>query len=150
STRMAPAAKLPLVDTRGNAAYARRNPESARGHHGGAAMAGGPTGVIGRGIQIKGSLSGSGDVLIEGRVEGQINIRDGVTIEDGGVVRADVEAASVVIQGEMAGNVDVHDRVRITNGAKLVGDIRAPKVILEDGARFNGSIEMEVKLPEGI
>jgi cytoskeletal protein CcmA (bactofilin family) len=113
-------------------------------------MAGGPTGVIGRGIQVKGSLSGSGDVIIQGRVEGQINLRDGVTVEDGGVVRADVEADSVIIHGEMAGNVDVHDRVRITNGAKLVGDIRAPTVILDDGARFNGSIEMEVKLPEGI
>jgi cytoskeletal protein CcmA (bactofilin family) len=113
-------------------------------------MADQPTGVIGRGIQVKGNLSGAGDVIIEGRVEGHVVLKDGFTIEEGGQVRADVEAAHVTVNGEMVGNLDVHDRVRISNGAKLVGDIRAPKVILEDGARFNGSIEMDVKLPEGI
>jgi cytoskeletal protein CcmA (bactofilin family) len=108
------------------------------------------TGVIGKGIEIKGTLSGAGDLVVEGRVEGQISLKNMLTIEESGEVRADVEVQSIVIQGRMAGNIEASDKVQVTSTARVVGDIKAPRVVLEDGARFKGSIEMDVKLPEGL
>jgi len=109
-----------------------------------------PTGVIGKGIQIKGNLSGAGDIVVEGRVEGQIALKNTLTIEEAGEVQADVEVQSIVVNGRMAGNIEATDKVAISSTAQMVGDIRAPRVVIEDGARFKGSIEMDVKLPAGL
>jgi cytoskeletal protein CcmA (bactofilin family) len=108
------------------------------------------TGVIGKGIEIKGTLSGAGDLVVEGRVEGQIALKNMLTIEESGEVRADVAVESITINGRMAGNIEASDKVQVSSTARVVGDIKAPRVVLEDGARFKGSIEMDVKLPEGL
>ena len=108
------------------------------------------TGVIGKGIEIKGTLSGAGDLVVEGKVEGQISLKNMLTIEESGEVRADVEVVSITVNGRMAGNVEASDKVQVSSTARMVGDIKAPRVVLEDGARFKGSIEMDVKLPEGL
>lgn len=107
-------------------------------------------GVIGKGITIKGSLTGGGDLVIEGRVEGQIALKNHLTIENTGKVQADIKAEELTINGEASGNIDASSRVAINNSAKVSGDIKAPRVIIEDGAVFNGSIEMDVKLPDDI
>ena len=110
------------------------------------------TGVIGKGIEISGTLSGAGDLVIEGRVEGEISLKNTLTIEESGEVSADVEVESIVVNGKMDGNIDATDKVQvsISSTARVVGDIKAPRVVIEDGARFKGSIEMDVKLPEGL
>lgn len=108
------------------------------------------TGVIGKGIEIRGNLSGAGDLVIEGRVEGEISLKNTLTIEESGEVSADVELESIVVNGKMNGNISASDRVSISSTAKVVGDIKAPRVVIEDGARFKGSIEMDVKLPDGL
>jgi cytoskeletal protein CcmA (bactofilin family) len=54
------------------------------------------------------------------------------------------------VHGEMSGDINAGDKVLISSTAKVVGDIKAPRVVIQDGARFKGSIEMEVKLPEDI
>ncbi len=105
------------------------------------------TGVIAKGIEIKGNLSGAGDLVIEGRVEGEIALRNTLTIEESGEVAADVELESIVVNGRMNGNIVASDRVSISSSARVVGDIKAPRIVIEDGARFKGSIEMDVKLP---
>lgn len=107
-------------------------------------------GVIGKGITIKGSLTGGGDLVIEGRVEGQIALKNHLTIENTGKVQADIKAEELTINGEASGNIEASSRVAINNSAKVAGDIKAPRVIIEDGAVFNGSIEMDVKLPDDI
>jgi cytoskeletal protein CcmA (bactofilin family) len=108
------------------------------------------TGVIGKGIEIKGTLSGAGDLVVEGRVEGEISLKNMLTIEESGEVRADVEVVSILVNGRMSGNIEASDKVQVSSTARVVGDIKAPRVVLEDGARFKGSIEMDVKLPEGL
>ena len=109
-----------------------------------------PTGVIAKGIEIKGTLSGAGDLVVEGRVEGEIDLKNMLTIEESGEVRADVEVESILVHGRMSGNIEASDKVQVSSTALVVGDIKAPRVVLEDGARFKGSIEMDVKLPEGL
>jgi len=106
--------------------------------------------VIGKNIQIRGKLSGSEDLVVEGRIEGNVALKNHLTIEQTGVVEADVEVRDLTVNGEMRGDIAADGSVSITNSAKVVGNIRAPRIILEDGARFKGSIEMEVELPPGV
>jgi cytoskeletal protein CcmA (bactofilin family) len=108
------------------------------------------TGIIGKGIVIRGNLTGGGDLIIEGRVEGQISLKNHLTIEGTGKVQADIRAEELTINGEASGNIDASGRVAINASAKVAGDIKAPRVVIEDGAVFNGSIEMDVKLPDDI
>lgn len=108
------------------------------------------SGVVGQGTVVKGNLSGSGDVIVRGRVEGTVALKDQLTVEEDGKVFADVEVENLVIHGEMSGDIDAGTKVLISSSAKVVGDIKAPRVVIQDGARFKGSIEMEVKLPEDI
>ena len=109
-----------------------------------------PACIIGGGIQVRGNLSGSGDLVVEGRVEGHVALQDHMMVEESGTVVADVETQNLTVNGKMSGNVDATDRVKITTSAVVTGDIRAPRVVIEDGARFRGSIGMEVPLPADI
>jgi cytoskeletal protein CcmA (bactofilin family) len=108
------------------------------------------TGIIGKGITIKGNLTGSADLVVEGRIEGQIALKNHLTIESTGKVQADIRADQLTVNGEASGNIDAGGRVSINASAKVSGDIKAPRVVIEDGAVFNGSIEMEVELPDDI
>ena len=113
-------------------------------------MANDQTNIIGKGITIRGSLSGGGDLVIEGRVEGQISLKNHLTIETSGRVEADIRADELTINGEASGNIDASAWVAINNSARVNGDITAPRVVIEDGAVFNGTVEMDVKLPDDI
>jgi len=106
--------------------------------------------IIGKGIVIRGSLSGGGDLVIEGRVEGQIALKNHLTIEGTGKVQADIRADELTINGEAAGNIDANTKVAINTSARVNGDVKAPRVVIEDGAIFNGTIEMDVRLPADI
>ncbi len=106
--------------------------------------------IIGKGIIIRGSLTGGGGLVIEGRVEGQISLKNQLTIESSGVVEADIRADELTINGTASGNIDASTKVSINQSAKVNGDIKATRVVIEDGAVFNGSIEMDVKLPDDI
>ncbi|NMB74961.1 MAG: polymer-forming cytoskeletal protein [Myxococcales bacterium] len=113
-------------------------------------MANEPPGVIGKGIAIRGNLSGEGDLIIEGTVEGEISLKNHLTIEETGVVRADIKSERLTIRGEMSGNIEASDRVAIQANARVTSDIKAPVVVIEDGARFKGKVDMDVELPDGI
>lgn len=106
--------------------------------------------IIGKGITIKGSLTGAGNLVIEGMVEGQIALKNHLTIESSGRVEADIRVEELTINGLASGNIDASGKVSINASAKVAGDVKAPRVVIEDGAVFNGSIEMDVKLPDDI
>lgn len=108
------------------------------------------SGIIGRGTVVKGTLSGAGDVVVQGQIEGTVSLENELTVEPEGRVFAGVESQNLSIHGQMSGDMRAKDRVVIASTARVVGDIQAPRVVIEDGARFKGSIEMDVKLPEDI
>lgn len=105
-------------------------------------MANTPAGIIGRGLFIKGELHGEEDLIIEGRVEGEITLQKHLIIESTGVILADIQTENITIKGEMRGNMSATDKVTIFADARVVGDITAPRVVIEDGAQFKGHIEM--------
>jgi len=109
------------------------------------------TGVIGKGIRIKGELRGEEDLAVEGRVEGTIALKHNhLIVENSAVITADVDVQNITIKGEMRGNTAASDKVEISTEAKVIGDIRAPRIVMEEGARFRGVVEMDVKLPPGL
>jgi cytoskeletal protein CcmA (bactofilin family) len=93
---------------------------------------------------IKGELSGSEDLTIEGQVEGKIELRQNVlTIGANGKIKAQVFAKSVIILGEVTGNVTATEKVDIRDNGSVDGDIAAPRVAIAEGAHFRGSIDMQ-------
>jgi cytoskeletal protein CcmA (bactofilin family) len=100
--------------------------------------------TIGPSIFIKGDLSGEEDLVIEGRVEGKVDLKqNNVTVGKNGRVKADVFGKVVVIEGEVDGNVFAREQAILRQSGAIRGNITAPRVILEDGSRFKGSIDME-------
>ena len=106
-----------------------------------------PACIVGPGIQVRGNLSGSGDLIVEGRIEGHVALQDHFRVEPSGTVVADVDSREMTIDGQMSGNIVASERVSISATATVISDIKAPRVVLEDGARFRGNIDMDVPLP---
>ena len=101
-----------------------------------------PITVIGTKTMINGNLEGDEDLTVEGHVEGSINLSKTLTVEVGGVVRANINVRNAIISGVLVGNVEAQEAVHITEQGRVVGDITAPRVILVDGSSFRGSIDM--------
>jgi len=100
--------------------------------------------VIGASIHIDGDLRGEEDLLIEGEVNGTVQLRShSLTIGPQGKVRADVYAHSIYVDGFMEGDLYGSERVAIRKSAQVRGNVTSPRVSLEDGAKFKGSIEMD-------
>jgi cytoskeletal protein CcmA (bactofilin family) len=99
-------------------------------------------GVIAPGLFLKGELRGEDDLIIEGRVEGEITLKKHLTIETTGVIVADVKTQNITIKGEMRGNMIADDKVEIHQSARVFGNITAPRVVIAEGARFKGHIDM--------
>jgi cytoskeletal protein CcmA (bactofilin family) len=104
--------------------------------------------TIGPSISVKGDLSGEEDLVIEGRVEGKVDLKKNhVTVGKNGRVRADLFGKVVVVEGEVDGNVFASEQAILRQSGAIRGNITSPRVILEDGSRFRGSIDMEPKEP---
>ncbi len=99
---------------------------------------------IGKSVIIKGELSGSEDLTIEGHVEGRIDLKENVlTIGPNGKIKAEVFAKSVVVLGEVTGNVTASEKVDIRDNGSVDGDIASPRVAIAEGAHFRGSVDMQ-------
>jgi cytoskeletal protein CcmA (bactofilin family) len=99
---------------------------------------------IGKSVVIKGELSGSEDLTIEGQVEGRIELKQNVlTIGPNGRIKAEIFAKSIVVQGEVHGNITASERADIRDNGSVDGDLSAPRIAIADGAHFRGSIDMQ-------
>ena len=99
---------------------------------------------IGKSVIIKGELSGSEDLTIEGHVEGRIDLKDNVlTIGPNGKIKAEVFAKAVVVLGEVTGNVTASEKVDIRDNGSVDGDIASPRVAIAEGAHFRGNVDMQ-------
>ena len=99
--------------------------------------------TLGKSLVIKGEVTGSESLYIDGRVEGSINLPGNrVTVGRNGVVSANISAREIVILGKVRGNMTASDRFDIRSEGSLTGDIVAQRVSIEEGAYFKGGIDI--------
>jgi cytoskeletal protein CcmA (bactofilin family) len=104
----------------------------------------GTPGTIGKSVVIKGELSASEDLTIEGQVEGKVELKNNtLTIGANGKIKASVFAKAVIVQGEVTGNINASEKIDIRDAGSVDGDLASPRVAIADGAHFRGSIDMQ-------
>lgn len=104
--------------------------------------------TIGKSVVVKGELSGSEDLVVDGEVEGSIALRgQSLTIGPNGRVRANIEARNVILHGRVDGDIHASDRVELRKSASLSGDITTARISIEDGAFFKGTIDIQKPEP---
>jgi cytoskeletal protein CcmA (bactofilin family) len=97
---------------------------------------------LSQGIRIKGEITGSEDLFIDGNVEGKVTFRNAVlTVGPNASVKADIDAREIVVRGRVEGQLNGAERVQLWNTAKVNGDIRSQRLAIEDGAEFRGKVE---------
>ncbi|HEY4009522.1 MAG TPA: polymer-forming cytoskeletal protein [Acidobacteriaceae bacterium] len=110
---------------------------------GAAATASGEQATIGKSLVVKGELSGSESLYVDGKVEGAINLPGNrVTVGRNGQVAANIMAREIVVLGKVRGNCQASDRVDIRSEGSLTGDVVAARISIEDGAFFKGGIDI--------
>jgi len=98
---------------------------------------------ISKGLSIKGEITGTESLFIDGKVEGSINIPGNrVTVGKNGQVNASINAREIVVLGKVRGNLTASDRVDIRSDGSLTGDVVAARISIEDGAFFKGGIDI--------
>jgi cytoskeletal protein CcmA (bactofilin family) len=102
------------------------------------------TGWLGSSLQVKGEITGTEDLQIDGAVEGRIHLDERkLTVGTTAKVTADIEARDVVVYGYLKGNVRAKGRIEIKKDGAIIGNLTTAQIMIEDGADFKGSIEIE-------
>jgi len=106
---------------------------------------------ISQGIRIKGEVSGSEDLFVDGYVEGKLNLSDTccVTIGPNGEVKADIFAREVIVRGRVDGKIVGREKIQLWSTANIAGDLRTERLTIEDGAVLRGRVEIETGRPLG-
>jgi cytoskeletal protein CcmA (bactofilin family) len=98
---------------------------------------------IGKSVMIKGELSGSEDLYLDGTVEGSILLKgNNLTVGPNGQVKASVDAKGVIVQGKLDGNLHASDRVELRKSAVVNGDIATQRIAIEEGAYLKGKVDI--------
>lgn len=98
---------------------------------------------IGRSVSIKGELSGSEDIYVDGQVEGSIQLSgNSVTIGPNGRVKASISAKNVTVGGALEGNIQATERTEMRKTAVVHGDVQTKRIAIEEGAFFQGKLEI--------
>jgi cytoskeletal protein CcmA (bactofilin family) len=116
-------------------AYPTRQPEYAS-----ASRSAGAT--IGKSVVITGQVQGKEDLMLDGRLEGDVNLPENrLTVGPSGHVHGSVKAREIVVFGTVQGNLEASERVEIKKNARVVGDLKAARPVIEDEAYFKGNVE---------
>lgn len=107
-------------------------------------------GYFGPGLVVRGKLTGEGDLTIDGRFEGGLELTGDVHIGEHSVVNAPVRAGALTVSGDVKGDVVAAGAVAVRDGGRIVGDVRAQRVSIDDGGALHGGVEMDFELPDGL
>src|SRR5438552_16510720 len=93
-------------------------------------------------VEIKGNLRFSGELTLEGKMEGEVNSDGTLILGETGIVHGNVNVNTIVIRGKINGNIAAKDKIEIKSKAEVFGDIRATKLAIEEGVTFVGKTEV--------
>jgi cytoskeletal protein CcmA (bactofilin family) len=106
------------------------------------------TAFLGAQISVKGKVSGGGNLIVMGRLEGEFDLKGEMVVAPTAVVTGEVKAGSVTISGTLTGTVAARERIHIEKGAVVNGRLAGARLSVADGALFNGEIAMQQAAPE--
>src|SRR5580765_4992968 len=92
--------------------------------------------VLSSDVEIKGNLKFSGELTLEGKLEGEVNSDGLLQLGESGTVNGNVNVSSVIVRGKINGNVTAKDKIEIKSKAEVFGDVRAAKLVIEEGVTF--------------
>jgi len=99
---------------------------------------------LGSSLQIKGQITGTEDLQIDGKVDGPISLRGHeLTVGPTAQLTSEIHAREVVVYGKVVGNLHARDRVDVKGDGSVIGDISTARISIEDGAQFKGRIEID-------
>jgi cytoskeletal protein CcmA (bactofilin family) len=98
--------------------------------------------LIGKTLTITGEIRGEEDLVIDGKLEGDVDLpQHRLTIGPSGVLQGKIRAREIVVYGTVQGNLQASERVEIKKHAKVIGDLKAQRPVIEDEAYFKGNVE---------
>ena len=98
---------------------------------------------IGKSLRIKGDVSGDEDTVVEGHVDGRIELASHhLTVGPNGDVKGEISAKQVTIVGVVRGNVTASERIELSDSGRVEGDLQSPRLLIHEGALVNGNISM--------
>ena len=101
---------------------------------------------VGHSLSIKGELSGSEDLTLDGQMEGQVNLPDHLlTVGAQAAVKANIAARAVVVKGTVTGNVTAKEKLEIQASGTVTGDVISPRLVIAEGGSLQGKVEMKAK-----
>ncbi len=98
--------------------------------------------VLSSDVEIKGNLKFGGELVFEGKLDGEVQTDGVLTLGDSAVVNGNISAQSVIVRGKINGNINAKEKIEIKNRAELFGDIRATKLVIEEGVTYVGKTEV--------
>jgi cytoskeletal protein CcmA (bactofilin family) len=103
---------------------------------------------ISQGIRIKGEVTGSEDLFVDGHVEGKLNLSNGsLTVGPNGEVKADIFAREVIVRGRVDGKIVGREKIQLWSTCNVAGDLQTERLSIEDGAVLSGRVEIETGKP---
>ena len=103
---------------------------------------------ISQGIRIKGEVTGSEDLFVDGKVEGKVNLSNGsLTVGPNGDVKADIFAREVIVRGRVDGKIVGREKIQLWSTGNVAGDLQTERLTIEDGAVLRGRVEIETGKP---
>ncbi|MGH7992904.1 MAG: bactofilin family protein [Limisphaerales bacterium] len=98
--------------------------------------------VLNSDVEIKGNIKFSGELSLDGKLEGEIHTDGTLQLGDGAIVNGNINAQSVIVRGKVHGNINAREKIEIKSKAELFGDIRASKLVIEEGVTYVGKTEV--------
>ena len=98
--------------------------------------------VLGSDVEIKGNIKFTGELALDGKLEGEVHTDGTLTLGDSAVVNGNINAQSVVVRGKVNGNINAKEKIEIKTKAEVFGDIRASKLAIEEGVTYVGKTEV--------
>jgi len=111
--------------------------------------------ILSADVEIKGSIKFTNELIIDGKVEGEINSQGILTVGENAEIRGEIKTKSVTVLGKVHGNITVDERCELRARAVLQGDLKAARLVIEEGATFVGKSEVTpnkvaMKQPEAV